>query len=95
MNIELVTWLYICVGVIIVGTEITLIITLNMLRKEVKRLNGNMNEYFGKMMDKIKAMVDLFLKAQLNKFSGGEIQFNSGNVNADLKLTMKDDKNER
>lgn len=90
MNLETIVFICAVIGLIIV--EISLIITLHMLRKEVKKLNGNMNEYFGKMMDKIKAMVDLFLKAQLNKFSGGELQIKSGNTSADLRLEMGEKK---
>lgn len=88
MNIE--SWIFpVCVA-ILVFVEISLIVTLIQLKKEIKRLNNKMEEYFGKLLDKIKGMVELFLASQSGKLKSGSIEVKT--ANNDFKLDFNGEK---
>lgn len=83
-------WIFPISVLLLIAVEITLIITLIQLRKTLKQLNCNMELYFGRLMDKIKGMVDLFIKMQLSKMGSGEVKFETENYNANFTFNSKE-----
>lgn len=65
MNWELL--IFSIVGIFIGVTEWVLIASVLKLRKEIKKMNDNMQSYFGELQNKVKGLVDLFILVQTKK----------------------------
>ena len=55
-------------GVLVI-VEVILTMAVFRLTKNIKKMNDQMEQYFGKMMDKVKGLVDLFIAVQTVKLN--------------------------
>ena len=63
------TWIFPITAGVLVIVEVILTLAVFRLTKNIKKMNDQMEQYFGKMMDKVKGLVDLFIAVQTVKLN--------------------------
>jgi len=93
MTSEMIIFTITAGGLMIV--EGLLIIKVIGLTKTIQKMNNNIDNTQKLILDKIRAVVDLFLKAQtidFNKFKSGSMEFHAGKTNINVKVKQNDRK---
>ena len=75
--------------------EILLIFKVHRLTKVIQHMNENIDQTQEFILSKIRAVVDLFLKAKgfdFDKFKGGSAEFSTGKTKINLKVKKQNGK---